>query len=443
MKPARSAAAVGRLARAFFPLSLRGLLIVMLSAGILATGLIRADLAALFWGSSFLLFIAYAMAANHLVRLTLRRRRDTQPDFLSLALPPAGIFPDEEAEARVAARLPRSFPPGISVRLLLPLSWHERRFEGISLRLAPGKNEKTLPFTARCRGAYASAEAILEARDLLGFSVSRLSVPLRESVTVFPSLRAPLELTRFMEQADDSAVYVRSRRRSEELLEARKYYPGDDVRRLNWKVFAHLNELFLRIGEEVPPPESRILFVLDCAANPLVPRALAADYLDRLVETCASLIVSLLGRRIDVMLSVPGGRECRSYTEESRAALLAALADAWWTDADWKPELPGRRGLHVAVFSSPGSPGLERILSRVRSQGWSVSLFIKGLDPEPPADARRLKEMLFLPEKRNAGRQGASGTAAGKERAALADALARDLATYRGPSWKVRHAAEI
>jgi uncharacterized protein (DUF58 family) len=303
----------------------------------------------------------------------------------------------------------------------------------------PGRNERSIPFRAKYRGVYASMEAVFEVRDLLGFTAHRLSVPLRETLTVFPSLSPVSEASTFMEQAEDSAVYAPRRRRSEELLEARKYYPGDDVRRLNWKVFAHMNELFLRIGEEVPPPESRILFVLDCTANPLVPRSVSADYLDRLVESCASFLVSLLGRRIDVMLSLPG-KACRSYTEESRPAVLAALADAWWTRAEWKPELPGRRSLHVAIFSSPGSPGLERIVSRVKGLGWSMSLFIKGLDPETPAPVRRVKELLFVPERAPVRAPAAAGR---RERAAFTDALVRDLAAYRGPQWKVRHAAEI
>jgi uncharacterized protein (DUF58 family) len=440
MRPTRFAAAAGRLAMAVFPLSIRGLAIVILSAIVFTAGLIRADLAALFWGSSFLLFSAYAVSAGHVLRFALQRRRATGPDFLSLILPAAGIFPKEKTEAQLSARLPRSFPPGFGVRLSLPLSWHDRRIGAIASRLAPGGNQVSIPFTAECRGAYASADAVIEIRDLLGFTAHRLAVPLRETLTVFPSLSPPREVAAFMEQADDSAVYAARRRRSEELLEARKYYPGDDVRRLNWKVFAHMNELFLRIGEEVPPPESRILFVLDCTANPLVPRAVAADYLDRLVEACATLIVSLLGRRIDVMFSLPGERACRSYTEESQAALLSALARAWWTDAAWNPELPGRRSLHVTVFSSPGSPGLERIVSRVKSQGWSMSLLIKGLDEELPAPARRLKDFLFLPERAGPG---VPTTAGRRERAVFADALSRDLATYRGPGWKVKHAAEI
>jgi len=439
MTPARFTAAVGRLARAVFPFTIRGLLILALSLAVLAAGLVRADLAALFWGSSFLLFSAYALAAGHVFRLSLRRQA-ARPELVSVILPAAGIFSDEETEAQVLVRLPRAFPPGIGVRLRLPLDWHERRIDAVTLRCVPGRNERSIPFSAKYRGTYASTEAVFEVRDLLGFTANLLPVPLRETLTVFPSLSPVPDTSTLMEQAEDSAVYAPRRRRSEELLEARKYYPGDDVRKLNWKVFAHLNELFLRIGEEVPPPESRILFVLDCTASPLVPHAIAADYLDRLVESCASLLVSLLGRRIDVMLSLPGVQACRSYTEESRPAVLAALADAWWTDAAWKPELPGTRSLHVAVFSSPGSPGLERIVSRVKSLGWTMSLFIKGLDAEILTPTRRLKELLFLPER---GAVRAPVAADRRERTAFTDALARDLAAYRGPEWKVRHAAEI
>jgi len=140
------------------------------------------------------------------------------------------------------------------------------------------------------------------------------------------------------------------------------------------------------------------------------------------------------------MLSLPGVLACRSYTEESRPAVLAALADAWWTEAEWKPELPGRRSLHVAVFSSPGSPGLERIVSRVKGLGWSMSLFIKGLDPETPPPARRLKELLFVPEQAAVRAPAAAGR---RERTAFTDALVKDLSAYRGPQWNVRHAAEI
>lgn len=431
-------AAFGRLARTVFPLSLRGLLMLLLSVALLIAGASRADLAALFWGASFLLFTVYALVAGHILRFALARRRAAAPDFLSLILPAAGLSSGQETEADVAARLPRSFPPGFSVRLSLPLAWHDRRIDSVSVRLPAGGSRKRVTFTAPHRGTYTSAAALLEARDVLGFTDHRLTVPQHESMTVHPAVLPAGELSPMVEQADEAVVYARKRRRSESLLEARKYFPGDDVRRLNWKVFAHLNELFLRVGEEVPPPESRILFVLDTTSNPLVPRQSAADYLDTLVESCLAPMAALMARGIDVMLSLPGEAGCRSYSGETLTALLATLSDAWWTDSPWAPELP-MRPLHVAVFSSPGSPGLPRIMSTVQARGWSASLFVKGLGPEPPARTHRVKDMLFLPR---APAQKTSPIGR-RERTAFADALARDLASYRGYAGKAWHAAEI
>ena len=453
-------AAAGRRARGVFPFSRRGLLVTVLSAALVAEGVLRADLPALFWGSSFFLYAAYAVAAGHLLRLSLRRRHAADPDSLSVVLSSAGISPGQQAEAHVSARLPRAFPPGFAVRFSLPLAWEERRVESVAARLERGASRRIIAFSAAYRGVYSSHEAILEARDLLGFTKNPLLIPLRESVTVYPTLWPAEDLALHMEQADDSALFARRRRRSEELLEARKYYPGDDVRRLNWKVYAHLNELFLRVGEEVPPPESRVLFVLDCTSNPLLPPRRAADFLDGVVEACASLMAALMARRIDVMLSVPGIRECRQFSDESRAALLASLARVWWTAAEWEPELPGRQRMHVAVFSTPGSPGLRRIMTAIHARGWSASLFIKGMDPEQPARPRGLKELLFLSDDGGAapagaevggrpndtefrGRQRYARRRSTKTSSAIAEALSSDLAAYRGPAWKVRHAAQI
>jgi uncharacterized protein (DUF58 family) len=225
---------------------------------------------------------------------------------------------------------------------------------------------------------YRSTEAFLEVGDVLGFTANRLAVPLCETLTVFPTLSEPRAFPWAAQEGGESLTRRRRRRRTEDLLEVRTYVPGDDVRKLNWKVFAHMDQLFVRVGEETPPPDCLLLLLLDTAANPLVPACMADEYLDRLVESCASAASALLAQRVDLWLAAPGLRECRTFTEESRAALLALLADAAWTLADWTAVLPARRAMHVLLFSSPGSPALRRILSAIAARGWSESLFQQG-----------------------------------------------------------------
>jgi uncharacterized protein (DUF58 family) len=434
----RRLASAGRLARAVFPLTVRGCIILPLSATLLVVGSLRADLAALFWGAGFLLFCAYALVGGHLIRFALARRQAAGAALLSVTLPSRGLAPTEKAEALAQSALPRAFAPGFAARFSVPLRWHDRRITTLGRSLPPGADQWQVPFTAAERGVYRSNGAVLEVRDVLGLTSHRLIVAQEDSLTVFPRVTGAEELSRFLEQAEDSAVWSRRRRRSDDLLEARKYYPGDDMRRLNWKVFAHLDELFLRVGEEVPPPESRVLCVLDTTANPLIPRAYRADYLDELVETVASLMTLLAARGVTVLLSLPGMTTCRSFEPESLPLLLAILSDAWWTDAPWTPALPASP-VHVLVFSTPGSHGVPAIMTAVNARGWGTSLLIKGASAPPPVRLPRLRDLLFMP----AVRRGGSVKPDRKESVALAEAMRHDLSYYQGLGGKVRHAAEI
>lgn len=44
-------------------------------------------------------------------------------------------------------------------------------------------------------------------------------------------------------------------RRNDELYDVRPYIPGDDTRKINWKLFAHTRELSIKQGDFVPPPK--------------------------------------------------------------------------------------------------------------------------------------------------------------------------------------------
>jgi uncharacterized protein (DUF58 family) len=414
-----------RVLTAAVPLTLRGLLLFAVSVGILALGIARTDMAGLFWGASFLIASLYAIGGNHLMSLILSRAA-RKVDFLKVRLPARIIPAGEETEAQLQGTMPRLFVPGFSVRFRLPLEWHVRSIQTVRATLSPGKNEVPITFTPRNRGRYRASRALLEVRDILGLTSKGVSLPMEESVKVFPRLPLHGEPIMTMDEGGDSVRYKRTRRRSEELLEVRKYFPGDDPRKINWKLFAHSSELFLRIGEETPPPESRFLFILDSSANPLVPARGRADFLDGLVEASALAMTMLLNRGTEVFFWWPGTRRCRLFDAGSSLGLMGLLSDVWWTGPEWTLDPPTRRGIRAIVFSSPGSPSLKRIMDLTRAKRWKTSLYLQDFTVRAKAPrAIRVRDLLLLPHDGERRKRAFSPRILTPFRDAMAEASAR------------------
>ncbi|HKK49014.1 MAG TPA: DUF58 domain-containing protein, partial [Alkalispirochaeta sp.] len=112
-----------------------------------------------------------------------------------------------------------------------------------------------------------------------------------------------------------------SRRRSEELIEARPYHPGDDTRRINWKAYAHSETLFVRIGEEMPPPSASADMVIDTRGLD------TSSHLDQLISAALG-VAEELERRVRTVTVVAQVDEHGSLllgsVREARRALAAA-----------------------------------------------------------------------------------------------------------------------
>ena len=99
--------------------------------------------------------------------------------------------------------------------------------------------------------------------------------------------------------------------------------------------------------------------------------------------------------------------------------------------------------MQAVVFTSPGSPGLPAIMSTVKARGWSASLFLQDLDPACARFAtRRLRDFILVPDGAAPAHPWRPAPRT-RERVVFADALARDMAQYRGAAQQVDHAAEI
>jgi uncharacterized protein (DUF58 family) len=355
------------------------------------------ELAALLWGSAFTLLALYCLAASRIALWILRRYFTKVPDPVDFTLPTDGVFPQSSARAEVKADIPRRTTPGMKIGFEISLIWLGRESLLLRTDLVGGRNRKTIDFSPPYRGSYLGREAHITVRDLLGFTRSFVLIALTERLRVYPSVQPEQSRRPPSQEGGEEEKKKRRRRRSEELLEIRKYFPGDDIRKVHWKVFAHTSELFLRIGEETPPPESRFLVILDAAPSPAVPDRVAADYLDGLVERCAAAVLEMVGRGFQVFFATSESGAPREIKLEKNRELLGFLAGLWWSER-YALELPGQRYRQVLLYSSPGSANLSRLLSALETRGWNVQLFLQGLSaPEQKAAGQGLRYLVQRP----------------------------------------------
>lgn len=419
----------------FLPLTWRGTLFLFLSCAFLITGILRIDLALLLWGGAFLLISVYTFLGNHLTRVIARNHFKKRPGAYDIFLPVKGLFPGTVARADIRIELPAFLLPGFVVYFSYILTWRNHRSIRVECRLIGRKNSRVIEILAEKRGDYHSDIALLIYRDVLGFTRGSIPLNVEERVRIFPDSVTAADNIRRLEEGGEATEFVKRRRLSEERLEVRKYYPGDDPRRLNWKVYAHLGELFFRVGEETQPPESRILVILDSNRPGGVTLEFSADYLDSIVEACTALMQVLLLRGINIIFTAPGMSNPIVISMEKYHELLSLLSGIWWNTKQERLQYPVNRNIQAIIFSSPGSPALQSIVESVKSRGWNLNLMFKTFNPPPEAKkVSRLKRSLFIQEKSGNNRKKISNFSS-----QLEEAITAEITRYRGAPWRLKN----
>jgi hypothetical protein len=425
--------------RTIFCLSVQGTVLLLFSVFIFIIGIVRIDLSALLWASAFFLITAYTLCGNNLLRIVITRYLDRQPDCVNIKLPNHGIYPNQTARASLKLKLPRFVLPGFVTRLWLKLVWQDHAYCKIEAVLSGGESSQVIEFSAPRRGEYKTETVHILVKDYLGLTRSSITLPVKEQVKVYPSLspasRQPLKF----EVTGVNIEYSPRKKTSDELLETRKYYPGDDVRRINWKTFARLRELFLRIGEDTTQPEAKLLCIIDPTRSPLVPAAVCHDYLDLLVREAGSLLVSLIGQGIETWLMLPGYEKAKALTAEKRELLLDSLARIRWQEHYRAMTLPPYKNLHALVFSSPGSPGLEPLAAQLKKRGLKISLFFPTFQAtQSPPSGLTVKDILFYKKSKKHPR--VTDTF---DPRLFSHILSQETAKYRKAPWRMDHVYRI
>jgi hypothetical protein len=198
------------------------------------------------------------------------------------------------------------FPAGSNAATGSPVTGGRTLPEGGN---TPGYGKAVPSFRVPLRGAWYGAWDELSIFDSLGFFRFSFRVPQGENPRLLSCPRAAgeppsLPIRPGGEEQRTEPHY----RRSDNLIDHRPYIPGDDPRRINWKLYSHGGDLFVREGEPEPPPRSRLLILVDTGADTaLYTQVEARDAVDMLCENALAAALACRDRGMDVHIGFTGG----------------------------------------------------------------------------------------------------------------------------------------
>jgi uncharacterized protein (DUF58 family) len=317
------------------------LLIIVLA---FTAGAVRGELALILTGAVFLAVWVYCLAMTLLLALICRGRARR----VSIRISPREIAAGDRARAvysegeDIAPNRGRFRLPGILIRCRIQLSTGDGRhirhdFEpgrtgkanSLADSKADGKSAGAGPdhaetFAVRGRGAYFSVYDEFAVFDALGFFRFAYHIPQEDAARLLASPRAADEPVPVTARAGESSQKPEfSFQRTDNLIDHRPYVPGDDPRRINWKLYGHGGELFVREGEREPPPHSNLAILIDSQFDPpLFSAADARRGVDLLCETALAAAIACAESGADVRIGCNGGA-LRGGTAAELAAALA------------------------------------------------------------------------------------------------------------------------
>jgi hypothetical protein len=163
-------------------------------------------------------------------------------------------------------------------------------------------------FRAEKRGAYFSAYDEFAIFDVFGFFRFAFLLPAGANARLLASPGAAQEPVSVHARAGESNQQPEfSFQRTDNLIDHRPYIPGDDPRRINWKLYGHGGGLFVREGEREPPPHSNIVIMVDCEYDPLLYKLPEARRdIDVLCENALAAAQACMESGMDVLIGYAG-----------------------------------------------------------------------------------------------------------------------------------------
>ncbi|GHV87068.1 hypothetical protein AGMMS50255_3640 [Spirochaetia bacterium] len=389
----------------FTPQSM-GVIIFILIIAALIVGELRQELALTLTGAVFLAAWGWCLIMTLILALLHRKRALS----LSARISPQEIAAETRAEVFFSANFSAGFaqvspskkPVGRFFRLPAILIRYHIKLKTLDDRSAghifdPDTLDRGVcSFEVPLRGAYYSDYDELAIFDVLGFFRFSWHLAQGSGPRLLASPQAAEEP--ILVSVRSGGVEQRSEphyRRTDDLIDHRPYIPGDDPRRINWKLYSHGGDLFVREGEPEPPPHSHLLIMVDTQTDPALYSAEAGQLaVDRLCENALAAALECAARGMDVLVGYTGG-EIRGGTPAELAAALAWPAaigvrrlSVEPSAADY-PDAPDRGFLILALprTTGGGTTALDRFLKkRDVKQGTDLIFLYEGEDLDSHAE---------------------------------------------------------
>jgi hypothetical protein len=213
------------------------------------------------------------------------------------------------------------------------------------------------------RGAYFGTEDEVAMFDVFGFFVFtyRISCGDQARICASPSLTnaAPL-ITHFsggVNRRTENQII-----KTDDLIEQRPYIPGDDPRRINWKLYGHSGGLFIREEDKEPPPHTQFVMIICAEADSALYRPSAeagyenavpgAAETDALCETALAIAAACAKDGINVFTGCPG-IEFSNEDPGSAAEILAFPYSAPKPLTEPLPAVPPNIEEEIVILALP------------------------------------------------------------------------------------------
>lgn len=314
-----------------FTMAIEGIAFLTVAAASLAAGILFKETALLVLGPLFLALLAYCGGACFGTAAAYRKRAAS----LGVEFAPSVIAEGGETTAALAGAGTRFLmPPAILARYMVRLETLDGRVieKGFPKDFLVGKSAADTTgatiatrsmIIGEKRGAYFGEYDYLLVWDVFGFFKTKIKIAARqgERLLVYPAINRerPIEIP----DRDDGGQTVKTALvPNDDLTEQRQYVPGDDPRRINWKLYGHSGELFVREGEKRSEPLPEIAVVIDT----LTAKKNKRETADRLCARALELTAIAARSASSVTVYYRGGGEAgRRWTEDMDISAFYAL----------------------------------------------------------------------------------------------------------------------